>query len=261
MTGALDLERPPAARKVFCLRGGRGRTGGSTLIDVLVQRARASGRAVLVGDGDRRNPTLAGLYPPEGPGGATQPVSDETADVKDWITGELGRMVAAGSSLALDLGGGDRVMQEYGRDLGLVRFCARHGFTPVAFYTCGPDMDDFDHVLTVHRAGYFAPEASVLVFNQALVRAGQSAATAFAAIRARPEVAELQQAGMKMMLMPNLPCMPAVRAARLSFRGAAAGKAGADGKPFDPARAFMVEDWLDALEAAFADLGLEEFLP
>jgi len=93
------------------------------LADWVIQTARHDGRLVSVGDGDRRNPTLAGLYPPCVPGGATQPETDETADVKDWITKALGNMVANRSSLVLDLGGGDRVLAEYGRDLGLVDFC------------------------------------------------------------------------------------------------------------------------------------------
>ena len=82
-------EESSIARQVLAVRMGRGRTGGSTLLDWLVQRARTEGRGVAVGDGDRRNPTLAGLYPPGTLGGATQPATDETADVKDWITTQL----------------------------------------------------------------------------------------------------------------------------------------------------------------------------
>ncbi len=59
--------------RVFAVRHGRGRTGGSTLLDLFTQLSRAAGRRVLVCDGDRRNPTLASLYPPGTPGGATQP--------------------------------------------------------------------------------------------------------------------------------------------------------------------------------------------
>ena len=70
---------------VLAIRFGRGRTGGSTMLDLLVQLARAVGREVVVGDGDRRNPSLAGFYPPGMPGGASQPRSDEVPDVKDWM--------------------------------------------------------------------------------------------------------------------------------------------------------------------------------
>ena len=66
----------PVDRQVLAVRMGRGRTGGSTLADWVIQTARHEGRPVSVGDGDRRNPTLAGLYPPGVPGGATQPDTD-----------------------------------------------------------------------------------------------------------------------------------------------------------------------------------------
>jgi len=62
----------------------------------------------LIGDGDRRNATLAGLYPPGSLGGASQPETDETADVKDWIRTLVGRMVELNASLVLDLGAGTR---------------------------------------------------------------------------------------------------------------------------------------------------------
>ncbi len=118
------------SRQVLAVRMGRGRTGGSTLADWLIQCARHAGRAVAIGDGDRRNPTLSGLYPPGTNGGATQPMSDETADVKDWITKALGDMTAHQGSLVLDLGGGDRVLAEYGRDLGLSSSATWPGSSP-----------------------------------------------------------------------------------------------------------------------------------
>jgi len=47
---------------VVGFRFGRGRTGGSTWLDTVIQLARVASRPVLVGDADRRNPTLSGLY-------------------------------------------------------------------------------------------------------------------------------------------------------------------------------------------------------
>ena len=75
-------------------------------LDWLIQRARNQGREVIIADGDRRNADLAGLYP----GQAMQPPSDDTGDVKEWITSVLIRMAEMGQSVALDLGGGDRVL-------------------------------------------------------------------------------------------------------------------------------------------------------
>ena len=74
-----------ARAPVLATRLGRGRLGGSTICDLLAQRARMAGRPVTVADGDLLNPTLAGLYPPGSPGGATQPKSSQPAHVGEWI--------------------------------------------------------------------------------------------------------------------------------------------------------------------------------
>ena len=45
-------------------RGGRGRTGGSTGLDLWIRRGRYQGRRVKPLDGDLRSRTLSLLYPP-----------------------------------------------------------------------------------------------------------------------------------------------------------------------------------------------------
>ena len=254
-------EESNAIHQVLAVRMGRGRTGGSTLLDWLVQRARTEGRNIAVGDGDRRNPTLAGLYPPGTPGGATQPVTDETADVKDWITAQLSEMVALRTSLVLDLGGGDRVLSEYGRDLGLVDFCTMAGIEPLALFMSGPEMDDFDHVLTIWQAGYFRPGRAVLVFNEHLVAQGRTPTGAFDAIMNRPEMDQMMAQGLRVIFMPRLPCMTEMRRAGLSFLDAVANKAGTDGKPLDPVRQFMVTSWHKRMLEQFGKRGALDWLP
>ena len=246
---------------VLAVRHGRGRTGGSTLCDFLIQRARRAGRSVLIGDGDRRNATLAGFYPPGSPGGASQPPTDETPDVKDWITALLGEMVGHQASLVLDLGGGDRVLAEFGRELALTEFCDSVGVNALALYMIGPDMDDFDHVLAIHRSGQFTPKRSVVVMNENLVRAGKTPAGAFDPIIARPEFVELGNAGAATILMPRLAAMNEVRAAGLSFYDAAEGRRGRSGRPIDPVRQFMVKTWIARMEEEFRDNQVVEWLP
>ncbi len=248
-------------RPVLAVRHGRGRTGGSTFMDLLIQRARAANRLVIVGDGDRRNATLASLYPPGTAGGATQPVSDEIPDVKDWITSLAGEMAESRASLILDLGGGDRVLAEYGRELALPVFCESVGVEPLSIYMIGPDMEDFDHILTIYRAGYFRTERSILVMNESLVRAGKTARGAFDVIVTRPECRELAEEGTKFLFMPRLPCMVEMRDSGLSFYDAAKGKRGCRGKPMDPVRQFMVRSWLDEMERVFEKIGILEWLP
>lgn len=157
----------------IAFRYGWGRTGGTTFLDLNIQLALAAGRVVLVGDGDRRNPTLSGLYPPGGKCAVLEPpASDEIADVKEWVTTSIGLAISQQRSLLVDISG-DRAMQEYGRDLGVVELCEAHGFDPIGFFSCGPEMDDFDHILAIWQAGYFRPRRSILVFNEHLILHGR----------------------------------------------------------------------------------------
>lgn len=251
----------PSDRQVLAVRMGRGRTGGSTLADWLVQCARHEGRGVAIGDGDRRNPTLSGFYPAGTVGAASQPASDETADVKDWITKALGEMTVHRDSLVLDLGGGDRVLAEYGRDLGLVDFCDTAGIKPLALFVSGPEMDDFEHVLTIWKAGYFRTPYSLLVFNEHLVSGGRTPLGAFDTIMDRPEMRQMMKEGLIPLYMPRLPCMKEMRAAGLSFLDVVANKPGLDGKPLDPVRQFMVTTWHKKMVKAFDDAGASAWLP
>ena len=255
------LKAERRVRQVLAGRMGRGRTGGTTLLDWAIQFARSHGRAVAIGDGDRRNATLAGLYPPGTVGGARQPESDEVPDVKDFMTSLLSDMVTSGSSLVFDLGGGDRVLSEYGRDLGLAEFCESAGIESLALYMSGPERDDFEHVLAIWRAGYFNAKRSVLVLNEHLVTGGRTTQGAFNAIINDPGYDAMLEAGVVSVFMPRLPCMAEMRRAGLSFLDAINGKPGLDGKPLDPVRQFMIKTWHNKMLGQFTQAGAIEWLP
>jgi len=256
-----ELQATQLRVPVLASRLGRGRVGGSTICDMLVQRARRAGRPVMVADGDRRNPTLAGLYPPGSPGGASVPATDELADVKDWITEQVGHMVSTKSSLVLDLGGGDRVLSDYGQDLPLSLFCEAAGVSCLPLYFSGPEKDDFDHIIAIHEAKFFRGQQAVLFLNESLVRAGKTPGGAFDAILSRPEIPVLERAGVRIIFVPRLPCMAEMRTAGLSFYDAAGNKPGQNGKPLDPVRQFMTKHWLDRLEQQFVETGVADLLP
>jgi hypothetical protein len=246
------MDRAP----VLAVRLGRGRTGGTTGLSWLIDRARNQGRSVIAADGDRRNATLKSIYPD-----AMQPASDDTADVRDWITEVLDRMTETQQSVALDLGGGDRVLADYGRDLALLDYCADIGARPLALYFMGPDKADFEHVLSIFRAGYFRPHQSLLVLNENLIPSGKSPAGAFKPVMALPEFGEMLAAGVQPINMPLLPCMDKVRETGIGFYDAGAGKKGANGMPLGPTHRFMVRNWLKAIETQIAEAGATEWLP
>jgi hypothetical protein len=222
---------------------GRGFGGKSTGLSELVWRARNQGRDVIVADGDARSKTLASMFPE-----ATYPRSEELPDVKEWLSGILNRMVEERRSAVLDLGGGDRVLQEYGRDLLLVEFCEEYGIEPLALYFLGPEDEDLKHVLSIWEAGYFRPKRTFLVLNEGVIREGKTMAGAFEPTLSHPGLAKMVEGGAVPVMMRRLACMDLVRKSGLGFYGAASGEKGATGKPLDPTYAFMVKKWLRDLE-------------
>lgn len=251
----------PSARRVLAIRLGRGRTGGTTLLDLMIQWARSAGRNVVIADGDLRNSTLSSLYPPGTEGGALRPQSDDLVDMKDLFTTAMGRAVEEGASLVVDFGGGDRVMLEYGRELSLVELSEGLGMQPLAVYVTGPEPDDFEHILSLWKSKVFRPEHALLVLNEHLVPNGRSPEGAFRYVLGRPEIEGMAEEGLRVVVMPRLPSMPQVREAGLSLIDAMSGKPGRNGVPLDPVRAFMVKTWFRRMEATLSEAGALDWLP
>lgn len=232
-----------AADPVLLVGLGRGRVGKSTILRAAVERARNAGRDVIVADGDMRNPTLSGVFPD-----ARRPHSGEPADMKDWLAALLNEAIHERRSVVLDLGGGDRALEEFGRDLALIEFCQATGISPVAVAVVGPDIDDVRHILSIEDAGAFRTKQTIVIFNEALVRQGASTAAAFAAVLNTREWAALEQREPETVLLPRLPCMADLERTGLGFYAAAAGAKGRDGVPLGPVQRFMVSQWLRTLE-------------
>jgi hypothetical protein len=257
LSAALSANAGP----VLGIRLGRGRTGGSTFLDFLIQRARTAGRKVVIADGDIRNSTLAALYPPEQAGGALKPKSEDLEDMKELFSRALDQATEEGSSLLVDFGGGDRVMLEYGRETNLIQMAESLGMQPLAIYVTGPERDDFEHIVSLWRSKVFRPERAVLVLNDFLIPNGRSPEGAFRDIIARTEFIEMTEQGLETVVMPRLPCMALIRQEELTLRDAMIGRPGKRGTPIGPVRQFMVKTWVERIEGAFAEQGLLNWLP
>ena len=244
---AAEVETSP----VLAVGLGRGGGGKSSGLAELAWRARAQGREVIVADGDARSKTLSGLFPD-----AIRPETEELEDVKTFLTGLLNWMVKTRQSAVLDLGGGDRSLVEFGRDLRLVEFCKRQGVEPVAFYFLGPDPEDLAHVVSLWRNGAFRPERAVLVLNEGVIRSGRTVAGAFAATMKNPDFLAIVEEGARPMLMNRLPVMDSIKSRQQSLYAAAAGMAG-----LDPVEEFQVADWVEDLEAKRVKIGVQGWLP
>jgi hypothetical protein len=244
-------------RLKLVVRFGRGRSGGTTVLDFLIQRALQANRHVIIGDGDVANPTLTSFYP----GVAVRPKSEEMVDVMDWITTIGGQMVETKRSLVLDIGGGDRIIGEHARDINLPEFCASVGADCLAIYVMGPQREDLEHVLSIFRSGHFNSARAIIVLNEMLVRSGKNPAGAFDWLYEDAGFMEIGDAA-KIVSMRRLPCMEQMRAEGLSFYDVVNGVAGkASGKPLDMARRFMVQSWINKLDQQITRFGISDWLP
>lgn len=253
--------------RTLVVRRGRGRTGGSTGLDLWVQRARRGGRRIKPLDGDLRSRTLATLYPPADANGrpvqdgAGSPRSEEMADMRDWLSAELDTMVAHGTSAVLDLGGGDRVVQEYVRELEVREFCDDHGIRLVEAFFLGPDLEDFRHVLQIVQSGDLRANATMLVLNEGVIRQGQTTEGVFDGLTAQPDFEQLVLAGVRPVFMRRLSCMSVLRERGLGFYDAVEGKPDRSGTPASPTLRHMVKTWLRQNEAEHERAGTGDWLP
>ncbi|MBN9560451.1 MAG: hypothetical protein J0H14_06930 [Alphaproteobacteria bacterium] len=249
------------------IRWGRGRTGGSTALDLFVQRARHQGRRVRPLDGDLRSRTLSTLYPAfdaEGrpiPDGASSPLTDELPDVKSWMSNAFDQMVQDAVSCVLDLSGGDRVLQEYLRDLALIPFCREFGVEPTVAMFLGPEMEDFRHATQLIKSGELRCERTVLVLNEGVIRHGQTTLGAFDAILGHPDFEALVKDGVRPVFMRRLTCLSVLRERGLGFYDVLDGKSDRFGVKASPTLYHMTKTWLDTFEREHEAAGTKEWLP
>lgn len=255
------------SRRTLLVRRGRGRTGGSTGLDLWIQRGRFAGRRVKPLDGDLRSRTLSTRYPAQNADktpiaqGATTPRSEEPADMQDWLRGELDFLVEQGGSAVLDLGGGDRVVQEFVRELPIREYCEDNGIRLVEAYFLGPDLEDFSHVVQVARSRDLQAHKTLLVLNEGVIRQGQTTEGVFEPLSHRPEFKELVQAGAAVVFLRRLSCMPILLERGFGFYDAAQGAPDRSGTPASPTLSFMVKTWLRHHEAEHERAGTLEWLP
>ena len=254
-------------RPVLAQRKGRGRLGGSRFLDLLVQRARAANRRVKVLDGDLRSRTLAEIYPAcDADGkpvrdGSSAPKSEELPDMKTWLFEQLDAMVEDRVSRVLDLGGGDRVMQEFVRELPMATYCEEMGIDLVSLYMLGPDPEDFRHVREVIKAEGGDTTKIVLVLNEGVIRVGQSVVGVFDPLLLHPNMSALIGDGARVVMFRRLSCMDTVQASGQSYYDIVRGVPGFGGQKQRPTTQHMVRIWLERFEVEFVENGVGEWLP
>lgn len=253
-------------RPWWLVRCGRGRVGGSTFLNFAIEWGRNRGRRIKPLDGDLRSKTLTALYPATAGDGtpnqdaAVSPKSEELIDNKAWFTAELDASVEDGVCRAVDFGGGDRVIQEYGADLRIGDFCASVNSPLVWAFVLGPDEEDLRHVIQILKSGQVTGGNVLLVMNEGVIRPGQKAAGVFDVISGKPEYKDLLRDGAEVFMMPRLTCLDQLREKGLGFYAAAAGRMNEEGRRASPTTQHMTSAWLRAMEVQMETSGAARWM-
>ena len=194
---------------------GRGGSGKSTLVRVIVERATEAGREVAVADADRTNATLGSFLK-----NVTRPESPDDRTVSDWLDELMNQQAETRISVALDMGGGDQVFKRFAASLELADLLAGEGIVPVAVHCLGPDVDSLAYLNDIEATRAFCPPATILVLNEGLIRDSRPREAAFAEVREHSIYRAALKRGARETWFPALTCMQEVNTKRLSFSAA-----------------------------------------
>ena len=255
-TAILPDERTASeAVPLFVVPLGRGARGKTWWVRWAVGRALARGREAVIADADRTNAILSAYFD-----GVLTPPSADEADMRDWFAALVERQIADRFTALVDLGGGDLLLKQLAREIGLVPFLERHGVRPVALHLIGPDRDDLAYLHDVEQDGLFAPAATILVLNEALVPARRAIKTAFqATILEHPTFLATLKRGAKVVWMPRLEPAHEIDARRLTFTAAEENQVKPGQASIGPWNRQLVHNWLRDMETNFAPVA--QWLP
>jgi hypothetical protein len=239
----------------FILPLGRGARGKSTFARWAIERAIDAGRSPVCADGDRTNPSLGRYFD-----GVLSPPSADDADVEAWLAAIVEEQLIKRFDVVVDLGGGDLVLKRIAREMHLVAWLASQGIQCVAIHLIGPSADDLAYLHDVEKGAVFAPDATALVFNEALTPKGRSPQAAFAeTVEEHSILAETLGRGARLVWMPRLEPALDLEKNRLLFIQAIEGKAREGVAALGPWKAQQVAIWRRRMEEACAPIA--EWLP
>jgi len=237
-----------AAAPLFILPLGRGTRGKTWWVRWAVGRALAQGREIVIADADRTNATLSAYFQ-----GVVTPPSADDAEMRDWFAALVERQIAEHFNALIDLGAGDLILKQLAREIGLTTFLERYGIRPVAVHLLGPDPDDLAYLHDVEQGKLFAPAATVLVLNEALVPRNRAEKAAFqATILAHPVFLKALDRGATAVWMPRLAVAHEVDARRLTFPAAEDNRVKPGQAPIGPWNRQLIHNWLHDMEGNFA---------
>lgn len=239
----MDLSDRP--KVIFVI--GRGKTGKTTLLRWMAERALDSGRAFLMADIDPTNASFSSYFPD-----VSRPAGYDPVEVRAWLVRFIGYAVEQKNTAIIDLGGGDTALRSLLTEMpSIFAEIEAAGLAPVALYMSGPQPDDLAPIVTLSSHG-FAPEARAIIFNEGLAEAGLPREQGFAEAARHPIVKQEIQDGALVLWMPRLFAAAAVENRRSSFGAARDGKTEFKLNMFDRTR---VRTWLETMDRRFGGVG------
>ena len=227
---------------------GRGIHGKTFWARWLVDTLRNEGRTVDVVDADRTNATLTDYFPD-----AIKPASAEDADVEDRLRITTEAMMERPRTTLMDFGANDLTIKRVALRLGDFNGYLAEGLVRgVAVHFLGADHDDLA-LLRDMEEGVFAPPATILMLNEALLPPGVSTA-AFKPIMQDDIFQKAVKRGAVPVYMPRLgaDAVRELNRRRLGFIAASLGQPGPDGTRIGPWNRGLIKTWREAMLASHA---------
>ena len=254
-------EAVPANPHISAIKAGRGNLGGSTILGPLSERAIYAGRSVLLADGDVRNRGLSQYSTIFDKYGFPRPASEESGELKRWYTDAFSAAIEKKASLIVDVGGGDRTLEEWANEDKLVQAADAMGLPVTGIFMCGPQPGDIEYLLSLWESQMFKPRKGIIVLNEWAVPVGHKPDNVFAPLYTDSRLLDVEGMDVAFLRIPKLTCMRDVQLSGLSFHDAAEGKNGITGKPLDPMRRWQVQNWLEVIEQNIATANITTWLP
>ncbi|QEH97867.1 hypothetical protein [Gluconobacter thailandicus] len=246
---------------VAAVKAGRGNLGGSTAEAALAERAIMQGRSPLLADGDARNPGLSAFRSVYERFGLNRPVSEEAAVLKEWFSEAFGMAAEQKKSLLVDVGGGDRTLELWAKEEGIISLAESIGLEVTGLFMCGPQVGDLDYIKRLWESELFRPKKALLVFNDWSVPVGHDPDRAFGKLTENPFFTQMSDCKLGFLRIPKLSILPAIIESGLSFQQVMESAPRPCGTPFDVLRRAQVKRWFDLIESNIVAEKVESWLP
>jgi hypothetical protein len=234
---------------------GRGKTGKTTGIRWMAEKAVAGGTPLLMADLDPTNDTFSKYIENVG---RPSDASDPAISLK-WLDKMLQHALRKQSSLLVDLGGGDTTLRRLVTQLpDLVEMFEAANFAVILLYTVGPQEEDLSPLATLQNLD-FKPTAAAIILNEGLVEVGDMRETAFARITNHSAFRKALANRAVPVWMPRLLPAQQVEIRRMHFRDAANGGTGIMDTPLGVFDRSRLMSWLDKMDANLD--GIKSWLP